>query len=164
MRFVPPAPEPPHAPDNLADDAGLHREFAVSCFNGAWDLIDSENRTAADDTEMLLLSMTSRWHWAHAGGPEQIATGDWQVSHVASLLGLGDLALRFAQAALEAATAEGWDGWRLASMHEGMARALSVTGDAEGRDWHIAMAEEALSRETDEEDRRIIADQLATID
>ena len=62
----------------------------------------------------------SRWHWAQVGGPEQIATGDWQVARVASLLGVTDLALVFAQRSLDTTTAEGWDGWRLASAYEGM--------------------------------------------
>jgi hypothetical protein len=33
---------------------------------------------------MLLCTMASRLHWGRGGSPEQVATGDWQVAHVAA--------------------------------------------------------------------------------
>ncbi len=101
------------------------REVAVGQFNAAWDLIDKTDRSAEDDGAMVLAAATSRWHWGQVGGPEQTATGDWQVAHVACLLGLGELAALFASRNLATAEAEGWDGWRLASAHEAMARACA---------------------------------------
>jgi hypothetical protein len=140
-----------------------HRQIAVDLFNGTWELIDRVERTPDDDAEMLVRAMTSRWHWSQVGGPEELASGDWQIAHVASLLGHGDLALRFAERNLTAATALGWTGWRLASAHEGMARAFAAAGDADGRRHHVALAEAALAAESDPGDRQIIADQLATV-
>jgi hypothetical protein len=141
----------------------FHRDIAVDRFNAAWDLIDKADRTPDDDVELLLAAMTSRWHWSRVGGAEEVATGDWQVAHVASLLGLGDLALVFAERHLAAATSLGWTGWRLASAHEGMARAFAVCGDADGRAHHLALAHEALAGEADAGDRQVILDQLATV-
>jgi hypothetical protein len=141
----------------------LHREIAVERFNAAWGLIDKGTRTDDDDIELLLSAMTSRWHWAQVGGPEETATGDWQVAHAAALIGLGDTALRFAERNLRAAEALGWTGWRLASAHEAMARAFAVCGDADGRAHHLALANEALEDEADAGDRQIILDQLATV-
>jgi len=139
------------------------RRVAGELFNRTWDLIETPDRTSDDDLEMLLAATASRWHWGQVGGTESIATGDWQVGHVASLLGLGDLARIFAERNLATAAAEGWTGWRLASAHEGMARALATLGDTAGRARHVAAAEEALAGEPDEEERQIIADQLATV-
>jgi hypothetical protein len=139
------------------------RRIAVELFNATWALIDRSDRTPDDDVEMLLSAMTSRWHWARAGGREEVATGDWQVAHAASLLGLGDLALLFAERNLRAAEALGWTGWRLASAHEGMARAFAACGDADGRAHHVALANDALASETDAGDRQVILDQLATV-
>jgi len=139
------------------------REHGKALFNAAWDLIDQPSRTADEDVELLLRAAASRWHWGQAGGPEEVATGDWQVAHAASLLGLGDLALLFARRNLDAATAHGWTGWRLASAHEGMARACAVAGDRDARDRHVAEAERALAAEPDAESRDLIASQLATI-
>lgn len=140
-----------------------HRALGTTLFNGAWDLIDQPARSQDDDAEMLLRAAASRWHWAHAGGPEEVATGDWQVAHVASLLGLGDLAVLFARRALDAATTHGWTGWRLASAHEGMARAYAATGDRDARDRHAAEAQRALADEPDEESRELVTSQLASI-
>lgn len=144
------------------DDA--HREIGGQRFNATWDLIDKgAARSADDDVEMLLSAMTSRWHWGQVGGPEEIATGDWQVAHAASLLGLGDVALLFARRNLAIAETEGWDGWRLASAHEGMARACAANGDAAGRSQHLAAASAALANEPDAEETQIITEQLATV-
>jgi hypothetical protein len=153
-------------PDEEVDAAEIAEwelRFAKVLFNGTWNLIDKPDRSGEEDVEMLLSAMASRWHWGQVGNAEQVATGDWQVSHVASLIGMGKLALIFANRNLATAVAQRWDGWRLASAHEGVARACATLGDTEGRDRHYAEAEAALAREPDEEERELIASQLATI-
>lgn len=140
-----------------------HQELAAELFNRCWDLIDKDPRTSDEDAEMLLLASTSRWHWGQVGGPEQIATGDWQVGHVAALLGHVDLAVAFAGRSLDTAVAQGWDGWRLASAHEGMARACACAGDDEGRSRHLALGRAALEREEDADNRQAIAGQLDAV-
>ena len=140
-----------------------HRKFGRALFNDCWDLIGSSSRDSDDDVEMLLCAAASRWHWSRVGGAEEIATGDWQIAHVASLLGLGDLALRFAERNLAIAAAEGWDGWRLASAHEGMARAWAAAGDSARRARHLEFGRQALDREEDAETRVAIAEQLDAV-
>jgi hypothetical protein len=140
-----------------------HRRVGVALFNGAWELIDKPERSDDETVEMLLRAATSRWHWGRVGGPEELASGDWQIAHVASLAGLPDVANLFARRNLHAAVENGWTGWRLASAHEGMARACAVNGDANGRAHHIAAAAAALADEPDEESRDLIASQLATV-
>jgi hypothetical protein len=146
-----------------AQQDAWHRAFAPALFNATWQLIEKEGRSEDDDLAMLLSAAGSRWHWGRVGGPEQQASGDWQVAHVLSLLGEGSLALRFARRNLATATENDWTGWRLASAHEGVARAYATIGDTAQRDEHIAAAEQALAAETDHEDRKVIADQLASI-
>jgi hypothetical protein len=140
-----------------------HRTFGAGLFNATWDLIDKDERSDDDDVAMLLAAAASRWHWGRIGGPAEIATGDWQIAHVLSLLGEGGLALRFAVRSLNAAEAEGWSGWRLASAHEGMARAYAAAGDAAARDAHVASARSALATEPSDEERTVIEGQLATV-
>jgi hypothetical protein len=150
--------------DLMAEDANAwHRRVGATLFNRCWELIESDARTSDQDAEMLLTAATSRWHWGEVGGPGEVATGDWQVAHVASLLGMADLALMFAARNLAIAEAEGWDGWRLASAHEGMARACATAGDTNGRDAHVATARRLLDEERDAESRQVIAEQLATV-
>lgn len=112
---------------------------------------------------MLLCAAASRWHWAQVGGPEEIATGDWQVAHAASLIGLADTARLFAGRNLAAAESLGWQGWRRASAHEGMARALASAGDMPGRDHHVTLARAALASETDADDAAVIEAQISSI-
>jgi hypothetical protein len=139
------------------------RDLARQLFNQAWDLIDRADRSEDDDLAMLLAATASRWCWSGSGGPEELSTGDWQVAHVASLLGLGDLALLFARRNLHTAESESWTGWRLASAHEGMARACATARDAAGRDRHVELARQALDDEPDAEDREAIDAQLGTV-
>src|SRR5205807_4601262 len=71
------------------------------------------------------------------------------------------LALRYARSALDIAEAGGWTGWRLASCHEGMARAYATAGDRAARDRHVALARAALRGADDPGDRELIESQLA---
>ena len=136
-----------------------HRQLGVELFNRTWELLDA-GRSGDEDLDLLLAATTSRWHWEQVGGDEQRATGDWQVARFLSTLGAGDLALRFAERSLATVMASGVTGWRLASAHEGVARAHHVRGDTAARDEHVAAARAALADEPDAEDRDVIADQL----
>lgn len=140
-----------------------HKQSGIALFNRTWDLIEKADRTPDDDVEMLLAAAASRYHWGQVGGPEQLASGDWQVAHVASLLGFADLARTFALRNLALAEEHSWDGWQLASAHEGMARALAAAGDPEGRERHVALARAALEREPDAEEREVINAQLDSV-
>lgn len=142
---------------------GWHRQVAIDTFNAAWELIDLPSRTPAQDRELLGLAFTSRHHWGVVGGDEEHMVGDWMIAHVASLQGLGELAHRYASTALDAARANGWDDWRLASMLEGMARASAAVGDQQARDRYAAEARGVLATLGNEADRDLIASQLASI-
>ena len=145
------------------DRGDWHRQFARELFNVTWDLIEKVDRSSEDEVNMLLAAAASRWHWGEVGGAEERATGDWQVAHAASLLNESGLALRFARRHLLAAERAHWDGWRLASAHEGMARAWATAGNALEREHHLAAAREALAREPSAEDRQVVEEQLATV-
>jgi hypothetical protein len=138
---------------------------AKAAFNTAWDLIDLVDRTPEQEREMVLRAAASRYLWSEVGPADDetpLAVGDWQMAHVLSLLGVGELALTFATASLHRAQMNGWTDWRLASAEEGVARAYAVLGDTEGRDRHAAACRNMLDG-LDEEDREIIAGQLASI-
>jgi hypothetical protein len=64
---------------------------------------------------MLVDAFASRYLWETVGGDEQRFIADWQVAHVASLLGEPGLALRFSTSALARVEANGWTDWRLPS-------------------------------------------------
>ncbi|HVV35861.1 MAG TPA: hypothetical protein VHC63_04600 [Acidimicrobiales bacterium] len=145
------------------DEREAHQYFAVQAFNAAWELIDKPDRTPDDDAAMLERAFASRWHWGFVGGPEQTATGDWQIAHCASLLGYGWMAQQYAQRAFDVCEREGWMDWQRASMLEGMARAAAVAGDAAAHRKYYTLAEEAVAAIAQEEERNVIASQLATV-
>jgi hypothetical protein len=145
------------------DAAVWHRIFAASEFNEAWDFIDKQDRSEEDEARMLMAAFASRYHWEMVGTDENRVVGDWQIAHVASLLGLESLSLRFARSALDRAVEQGFEGWRLASCHEGMARAHACSGNDAERDRHIKTARRLLDRVDDLEERRLVESQLETV-
>lgn len=148
-----------------AADAGqsAHMSFAKAAFNGAWDLIDASGRTADQDRRMLTLAFAARWHWGEVGTDENVAVSDWQVAHVASLVGHAGVALSFATAAYDAARAKALPVWLRASTAEGMARAHAAAGDGAACERYVAEARDLLTQVDDAEDSDLIESQLATI-
>lgn len=145
-------------------DPTSHGALAAETYNAAWDLLDSPDRTPADDDRALTLAFTSRHHWGEAGGEdEQLAVGDWFIGHVAAHVGLAGVAQRFSQRAFDRVEAAGIGGWLRASVHEGMARAAAVAGNDEDRARYVTLAHEALEDVTDPEEREVIEEQLSTI-
>lgn len=145
------------------EDATWHRIFAASAFNQAWDQIDKAERSADDDAAMLLATFASRYHWEVVGTEENRVVGDWQIAHVASLLGLSPIAMRFARAALDRAVEHGFEGWLLASCHEGMARAHACAGNDPERDRHIRTASRLLDDVDDPGERNLVESQLESV-
>jgi hypothetical protein len=145
------------------DEREAHQYFAIQTFNGAWELIEKPDRTEDDNAAMLERAFASRWHWGFVGGPLQIATGDWQIAHVASLLSYGWMAQFYAQRAFDICEREGWGDWQRASMLEGMARAAAAAGDTDAHARYYVLAEEAVAAIVEDEEREVIASQLATV-
>jgi hypothetical protein len=143
--------------------ASAHRAFAAAAFNGAWELIDTAQRTPDQDRQMLTFAFAARWHWGEIGTAENVAVSDWQVAHVASLAGLAPLALAFAHAAYANARAAGLPDWLLASTAEGMARAHAAAGDTAAYERFAAETRTLVAGLDDDEDRALIESQLASI-
>ncbi len=134
-----------------------HRAVAIESYNAAWSLLEQQ-RDEAQDRDLLGLALTSRYHWAQAGGPREQVIADWMVSRCCAALGEGRLALSFAQAAL--AAAGDVPAWLRASLHEGLARAAAAIGDGTLREEQLTAARAALAAEPDDEEREIIQAQI----
>lgn len=143
-------------------DQAAVRGLAAKAFNEAWELIERTDRTPEDDARMLVAATASRYLWGLVGGAEQAAVGDWQIAHVASLMGDPGLARMFAVSSLATVEANGWTDWRLASALEGMARAAAVAGEARERETYAARCRAALET-VEKDDRELIASQLQTV-
>ena len=143
------------------DQAG-HRAAGAAAFNRCWELLDLPERSADERADLLTEAFVSRFHWAEVGALEQLVVAEWMVARAASATGEGALAVRFAaraQSALEPSLPD----WLHASVAEGMARAYAAAGDTARREEWRARSEELVAAIADEEDRELIADQLASV-
>jgi hypothetical protein len=138
-----------------------HRAIAAELYNECWTLLENDARTADDDAALLTAAFASRHHWLCAGGPQEWSISDWMVSRASAATGLGELAVRFAERAVR--SAEGQSDWLVASAAEGLARAYAARGDAGLRDEWVERAGALVDAITEDEDREIIAGQLASV-
>ncbi len=97
---LPPATDEPDRPDDVSGD--WHRMEAIEANNSVWELIEKDDRSAADDEEMLQRAYAARYHWARATGrgPINVARGAWLVAEVQRLVGEPRLSLRYAEECL----------------------------------------------------------------
>jgi hypothetical protein len=138
------------------------RQLAVRLYNYVWTLLEKENRTGADDDELLNATHASAYHWSRAdgAGPEHAARSQWQISRVNAVLGRGDAALYHAERCLEHCTQNGIGDWDLASAYEALARAHRVAGNDAQYRRNLELGREALAQIADKDDREHIAEDL----
>jgi hypothetical protein len=151
------------APTEL--DTATRRQLARDLFNHTWTLLEKQDRTAAEDDEMIHSAHASRYHWGEVGvgEPVNLARGEWQCSRVYAVLGRAEPALWHARRCLELNEAGGCADWDIASAYEAMARAYLTAGDpAEVAAWK-ARAVAALDGIADKDDRDLIEGDLATL-
>jgi DNA-binding transcriptional MerR regulator len=152
---APPAPRSPEVPDE--------RRLAADLFNGVWTLLETEDRTPAQDDRMLHMAHASRYHWEQVGRPENLARGEWLCSRVYATLGRPEAAVHHAQRVLELCDEHAIGDWDRAFAHEALARAHAVAGDAEAAAAAVLAARRAADDIADPADRDLLLADLATI-
>ena len=146
--------------------AGQHREQGVILFNRVWEMLETPDRTPADDDQMVHAAHASRWHWSQAGeagGSQQLAVGEWQCARVYAVVGRGEPALHHARACLTICEEAGLGDWVLAAAHEALARGSAVAGDLEQAGAWLERARASVARIAELEDREVIEADLASI-
>jgi len=137
-----------------------HREFAVSTFNGTWNLLDRAELSAEEQIELERMASASLYHWSIIGGPQELATGEWLLARVYIRLGFGHEALRHASMAAELASQNEVADYLKASTLEGLARAHAMMGIVDDAIALRATAVAALGEIADPEDRELIESQI----
>jgi hypothetical protein len=140
----------------------IHRELAVSLNNEAWQLLGETNRDAEADARLVNIAHACLHHWLQVGTAVNAQRGEWLISHVYAVLGLGEAALRHAErcAHITEANPSEMKDFDAAYAGEGLARAHAVLGrTGEAADLR-AKAEEAGKAIADEEDRKIFMGDL----
>jgi len=119
------------ADEVVVDAAGdWHRAQGVECNNGIWDLVGKDDRSPADDEEMLRRAYSSAYHWhrARGAGPANEARSLYMLAKVHLLTGQGVRSLNYAEACLAQCVQYGLVDFDLAYAHEARARALRDLG------------------------------------
>jgi hypothetical protein len=142
-----------------------HRRLGVDLFNKTWTLMEKDDRTAADDDEMIHCAHASAYHWLHVGTQANRSRSEWQCSRMYTVLGRAEPALHHARRCLEIceASPEDLEDWDLPFAHEALARAHAVAGDAEESRRYLALAREGAAGIADDDDRDLVLADLATI-
>lgn len=141
-------------------EAEQHRRLGIDLYNRTWTLMDSPG------DEMLHCAHASAYHWMQAGGTTaNRARSEWLCSRVYTLLGRPEPALHHARRCLELVeSAPGeMEEWDLPGAYEAMARAHLTAGDESEAARYKALGLEAISKVENEEDRKPIEADLASI-
>jgi hypothetical protein len=145
-------------------DPALHRQLAVDLFNFVWTLLDKNERTADEIDAMIHAAHASRHHWALVGTAVNLARGEWQCSRVYSVLGRAEPARWHAQRCLDHCLAHGIGDFDLAFAYEALARAAAVAGQRDTCERNLELARAATADIKEDDDRQLLANDLATIE
>jgi DNA-binding transcriptional MerR regulator len=144
-------------------DPATERALAIALFNRVWALLETPDRAPARTDEMIHAAHASRYHWKQVGEPANLARGEWQCSRVYATLGRSEPALWHARRCLEILEAAGIADWDIAAAYEAMGRASAVAGDLPAARAWVERGCEACAAIAEDEDRRLIEADLATI-
>ena len=144
-------------------DPEAERRLGAELFNEVWRLLETEDRSAEQDDQMVHAAHASAYHWRRVGKAENFARAEWQCSRVYSVLGRAEPALHHAYRSLELCERNGIGDFDLAFAYEALARAHAVTGHA-GQARHMTeLALAACEHIADSEDKQIVLADLETI-
>jgi len=114
-----------------------HKLLAIESFNKTWDYLDIKSRTKEQDLEMIHCTHSSRYHWGFAGNELNKARGEWQISRVYSVLGMGESALHHAKASLLIVEENNYGDFDLVFGYEAMAHAYEIFGMDEEKNKYL---------------------------
>ena len=140
-----------------------HRKFAVDCFNATWDLLDKSDRTEEENTQMIHTAHASRYHWGQIGTPLEFARGDWQISRVYAVLGIGDTAFHYGESSLNLCLDNNIADFDLAFAYEALSRASAILGDTKNKEKYIQLATKAGEAIQKEGNRTYFFKELKTV-
>ena len=156
---VPTPPKPPVL------EPATHRALGIGLFNRTWELFETEDRTPAQDDEMIDTAHASAWHWRQVGNAANLARAHWLLSRTYAVLGRAEPSLHHARRALAVVEAggEGLEDFDFPGAAEAMARALALSGDMAAAAAWKARATEAAALISNTGDRSVIEGDLETL-
>jgi hypothetical protein len=138
-------------------------EQAKACFNLVWEYIDKEDRTEVDNLNMIHAAHASRFLWGKVGEPINFERGEWQVSKVYAILGMGQQALLHAKACLNICELYSIKDWDLCFAYMALAEAHKLLGNNAEYDTFKKRATERVADIKDDGDKEYTLDELNKI-
>jgi hypothetical protein len=140
------------------DLAGLeeHRRLAQTLSDRAWELLDRSNRTATENDELIHTAHAARWHWGQLEPPDhgRLATSEWQISRMYTVLGREEPARWHAERSLANCVEGRIEGLLLGAAYEALARACRLQGDDAAVHRYLRLGRDAAAQVSDPVDRR----------
>ena len=143
-----------------------HRTLGVDLFNKTWTLMEKDDRTADDVDEMIHMAHASAYHWLQVGTRANRSRSEWHCSRVHVLAGQVEQALYHARRCHEIVEANedgSMEDWDLPAAYEALARAHLAAGDASAARHWSELGRAATREIADEDDRKTIEADFATI-
>ena len=147
----------------MSSESEWHRKTAARLFNATWKLIVKKHRSAVEVDAMIGMAHASRYHWSVVGGPQELAVGEWQISHVYAVLDRPEPSLYHAERCLEICQASKLGDFALAYAYEALARAFALAGKARPREACLKLAKGAGAKIADADERAQFLRDLRTV-
>jgi N-acetylglutamate synthase-like GNAT family acetyltransferase len=150
----------------LADERWMEiereRQQAMQANNRAWEL-STQDRSPAEDREMLDAGHAASWHWQRIGNELNRMRAAMLLAEVHAALRLGASALKYAEEMRAYFLAHGAPDWELAFTHLVHAHAAHAAGRYDEHRAAYAQAEAALNKIQDAEEREIVQRSFARV-
>jgi DNA-binding transcriptional MerR regulator len=144
-----------------------HRTLGVDLFNRTWTLMEKPTRTPEENDEMIHCAHASAYHWQQVGTRANRSRSEWQCSRAHVIAGQIEQSLYHARRCHELADANedgSMEDWDLPAAYEALARAHLAAGHREEAAHWARLGREATARVADEDDRKVMEADFATID
>lgn len=127
-----------------------------------WKLLGKNDRNEQDDTRMINFAKASLFHWQYSPKfkPANEQRGQWLISHVYAILGMGEEALESAMETMRLTQQHNFKDFDLAYAYEALARAHAASGNLNEINNWIKKAEKAGELIKNKEDKKIFLGDL----
>ena len=146
----------------VTDEQTMHHYMGIEMNIQTWNLLDKEARNEEDDIRMLNFAQSSIYHWrkSHKYKPIHEQRGQWLLSHVYAVLGIGEEALSYAEVTLKITEEQVLKDFDLAYSYEGLARANAAAGNNKECVKWLIKAQDACTLISKAEDKKLFDSDL----
>jgi len=134
-----------------------HQHFAKALNGYVWELLQKQDRSKAEDEQMIYAAHASCYHWLVVGTGLHHQRAEWLISHVFAELGMPNPALSHASRCLELTKefSHLMQDFDWAYTYEAVARANALAGNQEEALKNIQKADELGQAIANDEDKSI---------